>query len=699
MTWVNFINICTGSSACIDLGNAYIHGACLTFLDSLGTGITSFTSREDVQTLRATAVEYLRKQVKEASDMEPASLLSFLTSDPDDCEVLSTVDKFGIKPFFVPRGCSDTVKETEFLLSAPTTCVNAMRVLRGLQLGKALLLEGSPGVGKTSLVAALARAAGHQLIRINLSDQTDIADLFGADLPVEGGRGGEFAWRDGPFLQALRSGHWILLDELNLASQSVLEGLNAVLDHRGDLFIPELGRTFRIQSERTRLFACQNPLNQGGARKGLPQSFLNRFTQVYMESLTKEDLEYICKTLYPTLPIELIQSMVKFNQLASSATAPGSNWGQRGAPWEMNLRDLCRWCELTVWGSSNGALNPGRFVQLIYVDRMRTVRDKEEMMTLYSQTVGEEHPLCSDSPQAHITPGTLYLGDVTLSRGNCGNMQMHKLLLRHQLPMLQSLARCVSLGWLSIVVGPSGCGKTSLVHLLAQLAGRELRTLSVNSAMDTTEILGGFEQTDYKRHLDEISVKVQKIMTQGVQNLILSGQYGEANKLLCFWEAYLHLNNQDANERIVTTDSDVNFFCHKIDALVKVLCALPEDAISSQRQQELDLMLQKMNSLRQFAKEDNSLNAGGKFEWVDSILVKSLVEGCWLLVDNVNLCSAAVLDRLNGLLEPNGVLTISERGVNSNGELVTIRPHPDFRLFLAMDPKYGEISRYSLSFV
>ena len=44
----------------------------------------------------------------------------------------------------------------------------------------------------------------------------DISDLFGADLPVEGGKSGEFAWRDGPFLAALRSGDWIVLDEVLL---------------------------------------------------------------------------------------------------------------------------------------------------------------------------------------------------------------------------------------------------------------------------------------------------------------------------------------------------------------------------------------------------------------------------------------------------------------------------------------------------
>ena len=43
----------------------------------------------------------------------------------------------------------------------------------------------------------------------------DVTDLFGADLPVEGSDGALFAWRDGPFLKALKSGQWILLDEVS----------------------------------------------------------------------------------------------------------------------------------------------------------------------------------------------------------------------------------------------------------------------------------------------------------------------------------------------------------------------------------------------------------------------------------------------------------------------------------------------------
>ena len=97
---------------------------------------------------------------------------------------------------------------------------------------------------------------------------------------------------DGPFLAAIKAGHWVLLDELNLAGQSVLEGLNAVLDHRAEVFIPELGQTFKCPPS-FRLFAAQNPLQEGGGRKGLPKSFLNRFSRVHIQLLQSQDLLFI----------------------------------------------------------------------------------------------------------------------------------------------------------------------------------------------------------------------------------------------------------------------------------------------------------------------------------------------------------------------------------------------------------------------
>lgn len=65
-----------------------------------------------------------------------------------------------------------------FSMDAPTTSTNAMRLLRAMQLTKPILLEGSPGVGKTALVSALAKTVGYPLTRINLSEQTGMSIAF-----------------------------------------------------------------------------------------------------------------------------------------------------------------------------------------------------------------------------------------------------------------------------------------------------------------------------------------------------------------------------------------------------------------------------------------------------------------------------------------------------------------------------------------
>lgn len=65
-----------------------------------------------------------------------------------------------------------------------------------------------------------------------------------------------------------------------------------MLDHREEIFIAELGQTFRAPPG-FRVFAAQNPLQEGGGRRGLPKSFLNRFSRVHINLLQPEDLVYI----------------------------------------------------------------------------------------------------------------------------------------------------------------------------------------------------------------------------------------------------------------------------------------------------------------------------------------------------------------------------------------------------------------------
>ncbi|KAL3884189.1 hypothetical protein ACJMK2_030409, partial [Sinanodonta woodiana] len=723
LSWVRFINQCARTLGEEEMGGeegindnrllnkkldpavAYIHGACLVFLDGLGSGRTSQANDYEVGQFRGHCLNFLCQQVSRMTHQEyQLNDLNILTREHvTDSVVMVSDHMFFIAPFGIKKGDKAVTGGDRYALQAPGTCINAQRILRALQLPRPLLLEGSPGVGKTSLVAAIARTSGRELVRINLSEQTDISDLFGADLPVEGAEGGVFAWRDGPLLQALKAGDWVVFDELNLASQSVLEGLNACLDHRGEIFVPELGRIFHIQHNKTRIFACQNPLNQGGGRKGLPKSFLNRFTQVYIEPLSRDDLLFITTKMYQDIPLHILGKMVDFNQRMYEETVVRRNWGQRGGPWEFNLRDIFRWSDLMIANQSPGQYNPGEYVGLIYRERIRSLEDREKVTRLFeSMFPPEQHPIYLPSGSFHCGTSHVQVGHSILPiKGQGHRHKDHysaKEILHHNLSPLEAVMKCIQMSWMAILVGPQSSGKTSVVEILSSLTGNRLHILAMNSEMDTTELLGGFEQSDLGCHLEELSQDIEgtlmELCTQMTQTKMLSASLQSVNKLQELWQNYKSTCKKGDQLTTVETLEVMKKQVESLQAVMNCIGILLKDSTSQKERTKCDVedLKSRLCCLSKRVQAAVPGGEGGVFEWVDSVLVKALKSGDWLLIDNVNFCSPSVLDRLNSLLEPSGVLTVNERGI-IDGKIPTITPHHNFRLFLAMDSKYGEISR------
>jgi midasin len=117
-------------------------------------------------------------------------------------EYINTVAHIGVTPFVLPKQ-EFSVKQSGYAFEANTTKNNLMKLLRAYTLAKPVLIEGPPGVGKTSLVENLARQAGKKLIRVNLSEQTDMMDLLGSEYPVASAEDEEeikFSWCDGVLL-------------------------------------------------------------------------------------------------------------------------------------------------------------------------------------------------------------------------------------------------------------------------------------------------------------------------------------------------------------------------------------------------------------------------------------------------------------------------------------------------------------------
>ncbi|CAO3588237.1 unnamed protein product [Absidia cylindrospora] len=689
LSWVKFMN--TGVANGLHPKLCYAHGACIVLLDGLGShgSSGSFLAGDALKDFRL-------KCLRQLADDPLATEKSVLGCDKENNGAIAiTENRFTIGPFHIPRGELNKA-DIKFTLLAPTTGDNAMRVIRSMQLQKPILLEGSPGVGKTSLVSALAAASGHNLVRINLSEQTDLMDLFGSDLPVEGGNSGEFAWRDAPFLQAMKAGDWVLLDELNLASQSVLEGLNSCLDHRGAVYIPELDREF-FCAHGFRVFGAQNPLQQGGGRKGLPKSFVNRFTQVYVEQLTADDLLFICTHLFPEFTPDTLQRMITFNTTMYHETMIRCSFGRKGSPWEFNLRDVFRWLELM---QKNNVTNPMEFLDTIYMQRMRTQEDRLKVVDLY-ESVFECKYSRPHHPEYSLTPERFVIGHSSLPRTHGSDDTLDA--FEHQDHVLQSflsplefLIKCVELSWMAIVTGPSASGKTSLVRLLSKMTGNKLEEFAMNNSVDTMELLGGFEQVDLNRHCQVIADALRCLTNRGTKCLLEhlstksadqeSERHSTLQHIRQLSDAWFALEKQQHLRH--------TFDHHAKDALDYSLVSAVLNCINVTRDMDSDAsssiatVIDSVKRLQQLEKN----TVAGKFEWIDGLLINALEKGHWLLIDNANLCNPSVLDRLNPLFENDGVLMVNERGL-VDGTVKVITPHPNFRMFMTVDPQNGELSR------
>lgn len=652
LAWVAFIN----RFQTMDPYVCLLHGAAMVYIDGLGANPAA-----NLLDVHGSLFEERFTCLKALSNFFLHDMKSIYFERP----ILSfsnTHLKIGL--FELPIR-SNASSDLNFSLQAPTTIDNAMRVTRALNLQKPILIEGSPGVGKTSLVAALAIAAGRSLTRINLSEQTDIIDLFGSDVPAEGEAAGQFTWYDAPFLQAMKRGEWVLLDEMNLASQSVLEGLNACLDHRGEVYVPELDRVFSRHPEFA-LFAAQNPYRQGGGRKGLPASFVNRFTVVYADILKSSDLLAICRQMYPNVADEVVGLCVQYLEELNELTKKPNALMNDGGPWEFNLRDLLRWLDLLSSANFMTAAGTAQdYLKLIFLQRFRhTDNSLVGFDTLHCLRINTK---MAHSYYHNTSPLMYQCGLGLLKRQSMVQPHYYHQIGEPNFTLVESMMLCLQQNWPCLLVGSSGSGKTELIRFLGSKAGACITDLPMNAEMDIMDLIGGYEQSDSQRSIKELIRRVQIAANElAILELLCPSQIEPAVAVLDLVQSFTQLDYPN------------------LDALSSLIRKIPQVPLFAQFHHLADELLALI--------EQHKIENGASFTWKDGVLIKVLEAGQWLILDNANLCSSSILDRLNSLLEPNGLLMVNEHQ-SSDGSSRIIKPHPDFRLFLTMDPVHGELSR------
>jgi MoxR-like ATPase len=152
-------------------------------------------------------------------------------------------------------------------------------LLIGLLCDGHILVEGVPGLAKTTTINALSRAIGLDSKRIQFTPDLLPSDIIGAQ--IYNPQDHTFSIKKGPLFT-----HLLLADEINRAPAKVQSALLEVMQERQVTIAEE---TFKLEKPFL-VMATQNPIEQEGVY-ALPEAQLDRFMMKIVVEHNSEDEE------------------------------------------------------------------------------------------------------------------------------------------------------------------------------------------------------------------------------------------------------------------------------------------------------------------------------------------------------------------------------------------------------------------------
>ena len=172
-------------------------------------------------------------------------------------------------------------------------------------------ITGLSGNGKTLGVEQACAQLKREVVRVNITIETDEDDLIGGFRLVNGST----VWHNGPVIEALERGAILLLDEIDLASNKIL-CLQSILEGNG-VFLKKIGRFVR-PARGFNVFATANTKGKGSddgrfiGTNVLNEAFLERFPVTFEQDYPAPSVETkILNAIATSLKVKDLEFMKK----------------------------------------------------------------------------------------------------------------------------------------------------------------------------------------------------------------------------------------------------------------------------------------------------------------------------------------------------------------------------------------------------
>jgi len=179
-------------------------------------------------------------------------------------------------------------------------------VLLTAVLKKPILLKGPTGAGKTKLADSISAFFQQPMHSINCSVDLDAEALLGFKTIIQKEGKTEIEFIEGPVVKAMKAGHLLYIDEINMAKPETLPILHSVLDYRRVLTNPFTGEVIHAHPDFSVIAAINEgyigtaPMNEALKNRfiSFPIAYLNG---VELKKLLKRELPYVSDSLITTM--------------------------------------------------------------------------------------------------------------------------------------------------------------------------------------------------------------------------------------------------------------------------------------------------------------------------------------------------------------------------------------------------------------
>ena len=181
------------------------------------------------------------------------------------------------------------------------------RLIVGMLANGHVLLEGVPGLAKTTAVKSLAKAVDVAFSRLQFTPDMLPADVIGTQ--IYNPQSGQFTTRKGPVFSNL-----VLADEINRAPAKVQSALLEAMQERQ----VTIGDTSHPLEDPFLVLATQNPLEQEGTYP-LPEAQVDRFMlKIRIGYPTRDEERQILELMAKTTPPPETQPVVTAEQILNA---------------------------------------------------------------------------------------------------------------------------------------------------------------------------------------------------------------------------------------------------------------------------------------------------------------------------------------------------------------------------------------------